>query len=113
MIRFLFSSDGRMSRLGYLGALVVCGVVIQGALFLYLWSGLGNAVGGKIAVALACLISLWVWTVTTIKRLHDAGFRAFWALPGLFGLGWIISTMMLFWPGERVENRFGTNPRST
>ncbi len=99
-IKEYFSVKGRMRRkhyvaiyLAYLGAVVVIGM-LQTALEVQL--------GFLMCFAIAALIP------PSVRRLHDVGYSG-WVLviPPLAVL------VMLFAPGERGANVYGTNPKPT
>lgn len=62
--------------------------------------------------ALALLASLWPWLATSVRRCHDRG-RSGWVLLAVLipvvGAVWLFIELYLL-PGERGDNRFGTDP---
>ncbi len=110
LLKFFFSSDGRISRSQYwFGTVAALLVALAGYNVLeiaYLLYYLGAFV---MLLAITALSFLWV------KRLHDLGRSGWWALlllpfpylnlaAGLFWLGFI--------PGVAKENEYGVDPQS-
>jgi uncharacterized membrane protein YhaH (DUF805 family) len=68
---------GRTSREHYWIALIILGCGVAG-----IWA-IGSAIGSMPARLLLALL-LIIYTVATVRRLHDAGFSRWWALLCLF-----------------------------
>ncbi|HEY2335938.1 MAG TPA: DUF805 domain-containing protein [Burkholderiales bacterium] len=119
----LFSDDGRLARKPYwlLGVLAssvalwaiafVCSAIMN--VDLRDRSVLGGVVLATNVVILGAAMCVWVWifVVTTIKRLHDRGMSGWWIWIVLVpGLGWPILLIICAIAGDEGLNKYGPAP---
>lgn len=122
----LFSFDGRVGRKGFwLGtlAIVVVGVLVNGALFALMMGTATSAEPGAAAapsllpslVALAIgLVLFWAALAVQAKRWHDQDKSAWWILVNLVpAVGGLIALVMCgFVKGTEGSNRYGGTVRA-
>jgi uncharacterized membrane protein YhaH (DUF805 family) len=117
--RFLFSSRGRLDRLGYLSAVLAAALlfVLPPAMLVggvypdaLRWPTRGlfeHAV--LMAGGILWIVAAWIYVCATARRLHDAN-RSGWlttlALIPAVGLPALTLSLLLL-PGTAGENRFG------
>lgn len=108
---FNLSPRGRMGRV-YFGIGTLLGV---GAL---MWLGLGLLLMPYwpvlyAATAVAALVGVWFLRLLVL-RLHDLGWRAWWAALVLVpGLNLALVPLLMLLPGQKVFNRFGHPPMAS
>jgi len=130
----LFTWDGRLNRLQYLGYSILIGFASIAAAALLISIGSANQ-GENVAIAIILAIPVFVFYVwaamaVTAKRLHDLGHPTIYllwiwlinagsgmfavsspALSDLFGLiGLGVSLYLLFAPGQAGNNAYGAQP---
>ena len=133
MIERFFSLNGRLARLPFFlrGIQVsIAGLVIFFAsLPLFISDGRALWWAGILVVALAGVVLVVSSVSLTVRRLHDlglSGYHAIWviaadSLSGVLSYGStkvvlfslplaIVGFWLLFWPGNKIANRFGAVP---
>jgi uncharacterized membrane protein YhaH (DUF805 family) len=73
----ILSPWGRTSREHYWITLIILGCSVAG-----IWA-IGSALGSAPSLLLLALLEI-IYTVATVRRLHDAGFSRWWAVLYLF-----------------------------
>lgn len=116
MLRFLFSFRGRLRRSRYLLTLLAV------PLALWFLPALANELAWRsglpwtYASGAAWLLGLYALLAVplmamTVRRLHDIGTTGFWALALLAPwVGWVIYALILLWPSQNGDNRYGPDP---
>ncbi len=91
------STDGRLTRRGFLVHFVFCLVLV--AVFVRISSPHVGLSFGLLA------IGFWIFLSGVIRRTHDVG------LSGWFILVPFYNVWLLFAPGQSADNKYGRNPR--
>ena len=113
--------DGRIGRLEYLLAAVLLPIAgLVAALIIGLVIGLplrwiaGDtiaAVFGWIPLVAWLVLAIWATLAAGIRRCHDLGFTGWLLLLSLVPLvGSLLGIVLLVWPGEKGENKYGPQP---
>jgi uncharacterized membrane protein YhaH (DUF805 family) len=113
-----FKMQQRMARLAFLGRSLLCGVVFLIAASLTHMSLIAFFVGVPLAIvvvlvgfALTAYAVVWD-TALHVRRLHDINCSGWWAvLSFLKPFSWLMTVVLVCWPGTYGHNRFGTSPR--
>ena len=128
LVQFLFSFDGRVSRLQYW--LVQIGVIVAFKVALFLVGGLDAGLGslgqlripvmsvvaiGLFVVLLCAVFSflmVWVCFASVVKRWHDREKSWVWVLlPLVLVVGWLWQLVECgFLPGTKGANDYGPQP---
>lgn len=114
----VFSAQGRLGRVRYIGYSVGLGVLINllggllGGFAAWLEGGDGQTewlMGGAFIVL--ALVALMMSVLLTIQRLHDFDASGWWSLLLLVPLANVVLYLvLLFMPGTQGSNRFGGRP---
>ena len=130
--RLLLSPSGRVARARYAAGMLLAlgaagavgcvalwglqsaGVPLEGPGLKILWWTVLEGANPDVVLALAaCVLPAWYWMAFCLhaKRLHDVGFTAWWAVPGMFVSNTIFTLALALYPGERgEENAWGPDP---
>jgi uncharacterized membrane protein YhaH (DUF805 family) len=124
------SMEGRIGRLRYLAyswpMMVLTGLGILAAIIIPMKPTLVKS-PAILAIPLVVLLVLWIWTMLRLMalRLHDLNRSAKWVLALLFlpavgsvmvgpqmvpicsGVFWIVSLLLIVWPGSEGYNDYG------
>lgn len=118
---------GRASRLEYWSFYLVhtlVAIVVAGVGMLGVFAGMRDAhglpagtllavVSGIVLVAF-CLGTLVPVAAVSIRRLHDRGLSAWFALSGLVpGIGGLVLLVLFCLPGEVGDNAYGPDPKAS
>lgn len=111
LIWLFFGFSGRISRAAYFLAALLMSVILAFLLYRALLaqeaSG-GEAGAWDAALSLSIFVSLWAQAALGVKRLHDFGKPAIFAialfLPALNIIGFIVLCLI---PGDRGPNSYG------
>ncbi len=95
---FDLSADGRLTRSGLLGCLMLCMGLLSVAFCINMFSVVFSAV-----IATIALLAL---SFGFVRRAHDVG------LSGWFLLIPLLNLWLMVAPGQAEDNKFGRNPRS-
>lgn len=110
---FLFSFRGRLRRSRYLLTLLAAPLALWfapavGAEVLF-WLGFDTPI--MLATSVAMVAVVLALAAMTVRRLHDIGTTGFWALALLAPwVGWLIYLLIMFWPSQDGDNRYGPDP---
>ena len=57
------------------------------------------------------VLGIWISLAAVVKRWHDLGFSGWMQLLAIVPLvGFIVQIVLLVWPGEKGENKYGPQP---
>ena len=116
VLHFLFSFEGRISRLEWWEFSIPYAVFLA----LLYWSESSFAELGPrniyvaIAIFVVYAVALYMWLAVNVKRCHDRGRSGWFVLLGLIPLVniWYV-VEVCFLPGQGGPNRFGPDPKAT
>ena len=113
-----FKAQHRLARLGFLGRSLLCGLLFLIAASLTHMSLIAFFVGAPLAmvvvlIGFALTAYALVWDTTLyMRRLHDINRSGWWAVLSFFKpMSWLLTLVLVCWPGTYGHNRFGTAPR--
>ena len=112
---------GRIGRLQYLVAAVllpIAALLAAWIIGLVLGLPLGWVAGGTIGTVVVWLalvawlvVAIWIGLAAGVRRSHDLGFSGWLLLLSLVPLvGSLLAIVLLVWPGEKRENKYGSQP---
>ncbi len=119
--QMFFDANGRIRRRDYwlYGALnflflFVFAVVLYGTLAVLGLARPADGHGGGAWIYLYMPVYLWASVCMTIKRCHDRGLAAAWAVLSLVPvIGWIWAVVVCgFLPGTSSDNAYGPSPKA-
>ena len=112
LLRIYFSPRGRISR-KFLTLYVALPILVLSWLLFFFADLFPGEIGRIFLIALFFVpISIWVSTVTLIKRLHDFDKSGWFALLAMLPyVGFIFYLVMLITPGTIGDNRYGPDPK--
>jgi uncharacterized membrane protein YhaH (DUF805 family) len=110
-LRGFFSFYGRMNRLQYATVMLI-GYIGSLAIFALTWPSL-RAMGdlGAFTGLASLIVAIWVLFAAMAKRFHDINKSGLYSLVTCFPVaGFFTPLVLLFYPGDAMDNRFGPPP---
>lgn len=112
LLRMLFSPQGRIRRLQYLGYSILLTIFMMAVLMGASYFSGGNIENSEnpivvTSVFLLYLVVLYSSVILAIKRFHDINASGWWAILIIIPL---VPLVMLFIPGTKGLNNFGNPP---
>ena len=108
----------RLARVGFLGRSLLCGLLFLFAAGLTHTGLIAFFVGVPLAICLvlvggALTVYALLWDISLfVRRLHDVNRSGWWAiLSFLKPFSWLLTFLLVCWPGTYGQNRFGAAPR--